>query len=245
MASEMFPGGIKANIDNKNPMVLIDIRKNAAAEHIPGAFAVASANIDSIKGMLPQSPRDKNRAQIIVYGAKDQYKEALAAANTIASWGYRSAAVMRGGFDAYKGVEGAQIAKNQLVRRINYVAKRAPGEFHGPEFINLVKNGIPADAIVIDVREANEVSEFPGVTAFGAQHVPLANLSTAAKDFDKNKKIYVLCATGLRAKMGRDDLANMGFTAFYVDASLKSDGAGGIAFDQGVITAADIARIKK
>jgi rhodanese-related sulfurtransferase len=208
-------------------MVLIDIRENAAEEHIPGAYAVSPDNIGSIKGMLPTSKRDKKKAPIIVYSSGDNVAKAKNVAKTINTWGYKRASFLKGGFEAYKGSKDAKVVSNSLAKKIDYVAKRQPGAMLPAEFKDMIKNGIPEDVVLIDVRGASETKKYPFCTRFEeTKNIPLDSLLEASKDFDKSKKYVISCATGARAKMGRDDLAKKGFKAFYVDGSYKSMNGG-------------------
>ncbi len=208
-------------------MILIDIRENAAEEHIPGAYAVSPDKINTIKGMLPTSKRDKSRAPIIVYSSGENVNKAREVAKTINAWGYKGASFLKGGFEAYKSLKEAKVASNSLADKIDYVAKKQPGELPPAEFKEMIKNGVPGDVVLIDVRGKSETKEAPFAMRFeGAKNIPLENLLEASKDFDKSKRYVITCATGARAKMGRDDLAQKGFKAFYVDGVYKNKNNG-------------------
>ncbi len=70
------------------------------------------------------------------------------------------------------------------------------------------------NALVLDVREANEFSS--GHIA-NAKHIPLGQLSDSAKTLEKYKErpIVVNCRSGSRSAMACSTLSKLGFTKVY------------------------------
>ncbi|HEX21452.1 MAG TPA: rhodanese-like domain-containing protein [Actinobacteria bacterium] len=76
------------------------------------------------------------------------------------------------------------------------------------EMAQLMKEGVP----LIDVRRPEE---YKSGHVPGAKLVPLGTLSAAAANWDKQKKIIVICQTGSRSAGAANYLVNQGFTNVY------------------------------
>jgi len=72
---------------------------------------------------------------------------------------------------------------------------------------------VPADALVLDVREDFEWVEGH---AAGATHIPLGQLPERFEELDPDTDTYVICRTGGRSRQAAAWLTGMGFTAFNV-----------------------------
>jgi len=72
----------------------------------------------------------------------------------------------------------------------------------------LMKAGVP----LIDVRQP---SEYKSGHVPGAKLVPLNTLSATAANWDKQKKVIVICQTGSRSVAAANYLAKQGFTNVY------------------------------
>jgi NADPH-dependent 2,4-dienoyl-CoA reductase/sulfur reductase-like enzyme/rhodanese-related sulfurtransferase len=70
------------------------------------------------------------------------------------------------------------------------------------------KNGIPKDAILLDVRSAKE---FSGGHINGALHIPIDDLRQNMDSLKKDKQIIIYCRSGYRAYLGLRILKNNGF----------------------------------
>lgn len=72
---------------------------------------------------------------------------------------------------------------------------------------------VPADALVLDVREDFEWVEGH---AAGATHIPLGQLPERFEELDPDTDTYIICRTGGRSRQAAAWLTGMGFTAFNV-----------------------------
>jgi len=68
----------------------------------------------------------------------------------------------------------------------------------------------PAHQRVIDVRDADEIDGELGHID-GMEHVPLARLAEAARGWDRNDEIIVVCRSGGRSARAAEVLHMMGF----------------------------------
>jgi rhodanese-related sulfurtransferase len=66
------------------------------------------------------------------------------------------------------------------------------------------------DVRVIDVREADELRGELGRIP-GAEHVPLATVEQAARAWDKDEEVVIVCRSGGRSARAAGLLASMGF----------------------------------
>ena len=69
------------------------------------------------------------------------------------------------------------------------------------------------DASVVDVREPNE---YVAGHVPGAALVPMTQLSSRLNEIDKNRPVYVVCATGNRSAAMTDLLVASGYDAYSV-----------------------------
>ncbi len=74
-------------------------------------------------------------------------------------------------------------------------------------------------AAVVDVREPAEYAEghVPGVV-----HIPMAQLPARAAELDRDKPVYVICASGNRSSAMADFLTSAGFQAYSVAGGTKA-----------------------
>jgi rhodanese-related sulfurtransferase len=78
-------------------------------------------------------------------------------------------------------------------------------------FINIPeirKNGLPKDAVLLDVRSGKEFSDghIPG-----AVHIPIDDLRQKLGSLNKDKQVIIYCKSGYRAYLGLRILLNNGF----------------------------------
>ena len=64
------------------------------------------------------------------------------------------------------------------------------------DFENVPVNDLPADAVILDVREDYE---WVAGHAEGALHIPLDQLPSRLDDLDPDQDLYVICRTGGRS----------------------------------------------
>ena len=221
---------VTKNIANKMPMILMDLRANAADGHIPGALAMKAKDLAKYKAQLPKG-EDMGRAPFIIYGkdAADN-KEAFALADEIIKLGYKNVMVLSGGFAEY--AKAGQVVKSQLATSINYVHKDPPGYVSAKKFLDMIKDAIPAGMVLVDVREPGEIKDAPAMSILGAVNIPLGDLPAKSATMDKSKKYYLLCSSGTRAEMARGILAGKGLDAYYVAAPVDGDEADGISLGE-------------
>jgi rhodanese-related sulfurtransferase len=72
---------------------------------------------------------------------------------------------------------------------------------------------VPADAFVLDVREADEweAGHVPG-----ALHIPLGELGARYLEIDRGSEVYVICRSGRRSDHAARALAGAGWRALNV-----------------------------
>jgi rhodanese-related sulfurtransferase len=225
-------------------MILVDIRKDAAKSHIPGASAINIGNLNTVKAQFPKG-KDMKRAPFIVYGKdKSDEKDAFALAYKITALGYKKVSVLNGGFAAFTKIGKA--VSEKLVTTIKYVHKKMPGETSAKDFVAMIQTKIPDGVVFLDIRESSEITDDPAMTLLGAINIPLTDLETKVKTLDKTKKYYTFCSSGMRAGLARDILAKNGIKAFYVKARVEGDAETGITFDEKIkIAPAQIEKLKR
>lgn len=85
--------------------------------------------------------------------------------------------------------------------------------------------GRPADALVVDVRTDGE---WAGGHLAGAIHVPLGDGLEAAMDgYDRDRPVYLYCASGARSGRAASILERMGFTRVVNAGGMSSLAAAG------------------
>ncbi len=91
------------------------------------------------------------------------------------------------------------------------------------ELNDIVKNGLPGDAAIIDVRERDEYS---GGHVPGAINAPMSILGEKHSDFfDKNKHYYVICQSGGRSMQSCVFLGQFGYDVTNVKGGTGSYGS--------------------
>lgn len=76
--------------------------------------------------------------------------------------------------------------------------------------VNGYKDLMVDGAVLVDVREPNEVAEG---TIPGAINIPLGTLPDRVGDFDKNVPILLLCRSGGRSGKAAEYLVGLGFSS--------------------------------
>jgi|GEM_PF-327905 len=235
------PDLINAYVKERKPYILIDIREAAHVGHIPGALSLAKTSLKKLKDQLPDTRNDRERAPIIVYGNRKLEPEAIKTANTIASWGYRNVTVIAGGWEAYK-IAG-RITRDALVDQISYSHKKGPGELSAEQMFRVVCEPKPVHVGYLDIRRADEVAAYRGMLKLGADNISFDKLKKEAEKLDKKKVYYLFCSSGVRARLARDILKEEGIESYYMYGTIKSDGKGGLLFDDFHLTPKIIKRL--
>ncbi len=191
----------------EQPIVLLDARAAADAEQgfIAGAVSLPAGDPAAAVAALALPPADK-KPPIVVYdaGAGDA---ARAAAEALVAKGFTSVKVLEGGFEAWQKA-AFPVQQGKLGEKIAWAPKPKPGEIAWDEFQALAKK-IPADTVVMDVRNADECKA--GMIK-GAKNVSADEIEKRAGDLPKDKRIVVHCSTGVRAEMVYNVLKDKGFT---------------------------------
>jgi phage shock protein E len=93
-----------------------------------------------------------------------------------------------------------------LVVAVGYMAMKRSGQISAKEASDYLKNG----AVVIDVRSANE---FNSGHIMQARNMPLDRLEMTAPSalIDKNKVLLLHCASGVRSRMAKKQLEELGY----------------------------------
>lgn len=205
----------EAWLDKQQPIVVLDARRRPAGGVIPGAVAFADTSKKSLDRLYKFR---KVKPPIVVYDA-DGGKEAAKVAGAIVKEGY-VAMILTGGAKAWKAA-GYELAKGAAAKEIVYVPKPKPGEIPVPEF-KAIAAAIPADTVVLDVRNADEVAA--GAIP-GSVNIPADQVAARAAELPKDKRIVTHCSTGLRAEMVYNVLKGAGFTRVaFVNAAVEFDG---------------------
>ncbi len=105
-----------------------------------------------------------------------------------------------------------------LASKISYTPKPDPTEFPLEEFKKVVATH-PADKVILDVREKDELED--GVIP-GSVNAPLSQLiQSNFSGVPKNKEIIAHCLTGVRAQMASIILNEHGFNARFLNAKIN------------------------
>lgn len=205
--------GLLSNQKKNVSMILIDMRDNAAKEHIPGAIAIKQANLAKWKSQFPnpKNPYNKN-APIILYldnnkcDKGDAKVDVSPALKAIFSWGYNNVAILNGGFEGYKKA-GGKTESNNLKKTISYVRNMLPGEIDVADFVATVKNHQGSD-LIIDARPLGEYEtmHLPNAQSYPASEINQSKLA----EFKNYKNIYIYCNSGVLAEIAYEKMKSLG-----------------------------------
>jgi rhodanese-related sulfurtransferase len=198
------------------PYILIDARPVDAAEKgfIKGAVTLTSIDEKSLKSL----PNKELKAPVIVYD-EDGRGNALTVARAIAKAGYTNVMVLADGLAGWKSGP-FPLESGKPATGISYLPRPRQGEFPVEKFIKLVE-AIPADTIVMDVRNREEVKED---MIKGAVNIPAQELFQRFAKIPRDKKVIAYCNTGARAEMAYHILKAKGFTnIFFLKAKVDFD----------------------
>ena len=206
----------EAWLDKQQPIVVLDARRKAATGVIPGAAAFPAATKEALDKLYPYR---KMKPPIVVYD-EDGASNAPAIANAIVAAGY-PAMVLTGGAKAWHGA-GYPLAAGAPAAAIVYVPKPKPGEMPVSEFKALVAAPLPANSVLLDVRNADEVA---GGAFEGSVNIPADQVSNRVAELPKDRRIIAHCSTGLRAEMAYNVLKNAGFARVaFLNTTVDFDG---------------------
>ena len=192
--------------------VLIDLRDAGALEKgfVKGAVSIPGKDLESAKERFPA---DKS-APIILYSDTED----VSAFRIVSGWGYKNAAVLAGGSEAWTR-DGGKLGKGKLPTAISYVPKPRPGEISIEDFKAAAEKP-GKNRIILDVRDKDETMN--GMIA-GAINMPAGDITSRLKELPKNKEIITHCVTGLRAESAYDDLKAAGYKVKFLNAVIQID----------------------
>jgi rhodanese-related sulfurtransferase len=191
----------EAWMDKAQPIVVLDARPSTAGGVIAGAAAMPEATPAALEKVAKLK---KLKPPVVVYDA-DGAGNAAAVAKALVAAG-QPAMVLTGGLAAWKGA-GYPVAPGAPVAELTFTPKPKAGELSVEEFRKLVA-AMPADVLVLDVRNADELAD----GAFkGSVNIPATQLSSRTAELPKDKRIVAHCSTGVRAEMAYNQLKGAGF----------------------------------
>jgi rhodanese-related sulfurtransferase len=208
-------------LDPGKPLVLLDARaaKDAAKGFIKGAVSFPEAKAAKLLEALPAKER---KPPVVVYDAKDG-SHAQNVAKQLIKQGYGDVKVLLGGFDAWKSAK-YQVSTGKQPTRASYLPKPRPEEIDLELFKEYVAK-LPADVIILDVRNPDEVKA--GMVK-NAKNIPFDELKARSAQIGRDKLIVTQCTTGVRAEMAYHALKALGFTKVkFLNAKVEFDKSGG------------------
>jgi rhodanese-related sulfurtransferase len=205
----------EAWLDKGQPIIVLDARKDASGGVIPGAAAMTDGSQKSLDRLYQFR---KVKPPVLVYD-EDGSRNAQAVAKAIVAAG-QPAMVLTGGVAAWKGA-GYALAEGAPAAEIAFVPKPKPGSMPVDAFKALVA-AIPADTIVLDVRNADEVA---GGALPGSVSIPADQVAGRLAELPREKRIVCHCSTGTRAELTYNVLKGAGYTnVAFLDAPVEFDG---------------------
>ncbi len=206
-------------IKNDIPHVLLDVRPESKARRgfIPGAVTFPAADADKLLPKLP--PADK-KPPVIVYD-QEGGKDAMEVAQKLNKAGYKKTSIVAGGYDLWDN-SNYPTKRGSLATEAVYVPKPRPGEISIDDFKKIAA-GIPADTIILDVRNKDEANA--GMIK-GATLIPDEEILDRLAELPKDKKIVAHCATGVRAEMAYHKLKDKGYKVNFLNAKIDIDKQG-------------------
>jgi rhodanese-related sulfurtransferase len=195
-------------IENGNVLV-IDTRARQAsvAGRIKGAFNLP---IDALKTGLRDLPRD---APIVLYGDND-----TEAVELLTDAEFTTITLVEGGYPGWIKA-GGKIEKGPITAAaIKWERKLAKGEVSLADFRKAV-TGESKNVLLVDVRGQDEIGNQKMIA--NAINIPLDELPARKAALPKDDMIYFYCATGARAQMAYNALANTGLHVKFLRMNLK------------------------
>ncbi|GEM_PF-2685243 len=200
----------------KSKAIIIDLRKpeQVAAGHIERA---ANMPADRLAGSAALFPAGK-RVPIVVYGENDA--EAIAAARTIRSWGYRQVTYYPGGVKAW--LESAEVLSTEPTNEfISSDVKSKGAPLKAKDFEMAVIS--PLSVQVVDVR--GDADHARGHIPKSV-HIPLQQLAARHGELDKEMILVVFAADPAQAEMASDFLLEKNYRVNYLNGRVEFQGDG-------------------
>jgi rhodanese-related sulfurtransferase len=204
----------EAWLDKQQPIIILDARKGTKGGIIPGAAAMTDGSEKSTNRLYQFR---KAKPPVVVYDENGS-KNAQAVAKAIVKAG-QPAMILTGGVEAWKAA-GFALAEGAPAAEIVFVPKPKPGSIAIAEFKKLIE-AIPADTVVLDVRDAGEVA---GGAIKGSLNVPADQVANRLAEIPKDKRVICHCSTGTRAEMTYNTLKGQGYTnVAFLNAPVEFD----------------------
>lgn len=144
--------------------------------------------------------------------------EATEALELLTEEGFTTVTLLDGGYSSWVEA-GGKIEKGPITTaKIKWERKLEKGEVSLDDFRKAV-SGKEKDVLLIDVRGRDEIGKQPLIP--NAINIPLDELSAQEAGLPKDKRMYLYCATGARAKMAYNELATAGFNAKFLRMNIK------------------------
>jgi rhodanese-related sulfurtransferase len=207
-------------IDKERPQVLLDLRSadDAARGFITGAVSFPGSRAAKLINALP--PKEK-KPPIVLYDAKDG-KQAATVAKALLKAGYADVKVLQGGIEAWKAANYETVT-GKLPAKASYIPKPRPGEIDLEQFKKDLLE-LPADVIILDVRNPEEVKT--GMLNV-AKNIPAEEIKDRLAEIPRDKEIVTQCSTGVRAEMVYHALKELGYNRVsFLNAKVEFDKAG-------------------
>ena len=200
-------------------IVLIDIRKPADYEagHIPRAVNIPFDILQKAKSRLPE----RRTASIVLYGTPQDEENAV---RVLTNWHYGYVTLVE------NGLQGYVRANNALVAGVGPTEIKWERQVHSDEVaFDAFEKAIdkPSPDVILDVRTQDETKEG---TLPNAVTIPLDQLESRMNELNKNKEIFVYCASGARAQMASYFLNDHGYHTKYLVGHLSIDDDGTYSF---------------
>ena len=200
----------------KSAPIIIDLRapERVDAGHMEKAISIPAAQVADSSGLFPL----ERGVPIVVYGENDS--EALAAARTIRSWGYRRVTVYFGGVAAW--LASAEVLTTEPVDRTimsNSMTKGGPLSPKDFEMAVLSTGSVQ----VVDVRSESDYAE--GHLAKEV-HIPLQQLSARHGELDRELIQVVFGADDTQSEIAADFLKQKNYRVNYLKGRVAFLGDG-------------------
>lgn len=212
--------------DKGIPYVLLDVRPAATAAkgHIRGAVSFPAAQAARKLRNLP--PKEKN-PPVIIYDAKGG-ADAEKVAGQIVKAGYSRVIILAGGFEGWRAAKYETVTGKPAA-----VATYTPRPRTGEIAVDVFKQyaaALPADVMIIDVRNKNEVKSGKLKNAI---NIPEEELREKMDSIPKDKLIVTYCASGVRAEMAYHSLKDLGYSKVgFLNAKISFEPDGGFTISK-------------
>lgn len=197
-------------IRKANPAI-IDVRPQelVVKGHIEKAVNWPASALKDYSGKFPMG----KLAPIVLYGDSD--KDAVTAAETVRSWGYRRVTIYPGGAAAW--ADNAEVLeKGPAAEEISSVAAAHGGKLQAKDFEMALMSPVMVE--IVDVRSAGDHKKggFPK-----SRKISLADLGKKHNELDRDKIQVIFAADSARAEMAYDFLKSKGYRANYLSGSVE------------------------